>query len=82
MDGFDDRPNFLKAAFLNVYNLSLLGGAGLAALATQDWLVGVGALALEAARLAGRLDSLRPADSPWPARDVRRGNLEAIAGLG
>ncbi len=48
MDGFDDRPNFLKAAFLNVYNLSLLGGAGLAALATQDWLVGVGALALEA----------------------------------
>ena len=48
MDGFDERPNFLKAAFLNVYNLSLLGGAGLAALATQDWLVGVGALALEA----------------------------------
>lgn len=48
MDALDDRPNFLKAAFLNVYNLSLLGGAGLAALATQDWLVGVGALALEA----------------------------------
>lgn len=48
MDGFDERPNFLKAAFLNVYNLSLLGGAGLAAFATQDWLVGVGALALEA----------------------------------
>jgi hypothetical protein len=44
----DDSPNFLKAAFFNVYNLSLLGGAGLAALATQDWLVGVGALALEA----------------------------------
>lgn len=42
------RPNFFKAAFLNVYNLSLLGGAGLAALATNDWLIGVGALALEA----------------------------------
>jgi hypothetical protein len=48
MDARDDRPNFLKAAFFNVYNLSLLGGAGLAALATQDWLIGVGALALEA----------------------------------
>jgi hypothetical protein len=48
MDSRDDQPNFLKAAFFNVYNLSLLGGAGLAALATQDWLVGVGALALEA----------------------------------
>ncbi|MBL8919775.1 MAG: hypothetical protein JNJ54_12985 [Myxococcaceae bacterium] len=42
------RPNFLKAAFFNVYNLSLLGGAGLAAIATNDWLIGVGALALEA----------------------------------
>jgi len=59
MDGFDDRPNFLKAAFLNVYNLSLLGGAGLAALATQDWLVGVGALALEALWLVVGPD-LRP----------------------
>lgn len=48
MDARDDKPNFLKAAFFNVYNLSLLGGAGLAAVATQDWLIGVGALALEA----------------------------------
>lgn len=48
MDERDDTPNFLKSAFLNVYNLSLLGGAGLTALVTQDWLIGVGALALEA----------------------------------
>lgn len=48
----------------------------------QSPTVVAGALALEAARLAGRLDSLRRADSPWPARNVRRGNLEAIAGLG
>lgn len=27
-----------------------------------------GVLALEAARLAGRLDSLRPADAEWPTR--------------
>lgn len=29
-----------------------------------------GVLALEAARATGRLDSLRPADAPWPARDI------------
>lgn len=29
-----------------------------------------GVLALETARLSGRLDSLRPADAPWPARDL------------
>ncbi len=45
----DDRPpNYLKAAFLNVYNLSLLGGAGLASAATGDWLIFAGAAALEA----------------------------------
>lgn len=48
MDELDDKPNFLKAAFLNVYNVSLLGGAGLAALVTQDWLLGAGVLAIEA----------------------------------
>lgn len=41
-------PNYLKAAFLNVYNLSLLGGAAFASLLTGDWLVGAGALGLEA----------------------------------
>ena len=40
-----------------------------------------GVLALEAARLGGRLDDLRPPDSPWPARTVRREQLEAIAKL-
>jgi len=40
-----------------------------------------GVLALEAARLGGRLDSLRPADSPWAAREVRHQLLEAIAKL-
>lgn len=30
-----------------------------------------GVLALEAARLSGRLDNLRAADAPWPARTVR-----------
>ncbi len=45
----DDRaPNYLKAAFLNVYNLSLLTGAGVAAAATGDWLIMAGAGALEA----------------------------------
>ncbi len=43
-----DSPNYLKAAFANVYNLSLLGGAGLAALATGDWFIGAAAVGLEA----------------------------------
>lgn len=30
----------------------------------------VGILALYGARMSGRMDTLRPADSPWPARDV------------
>lgn len=47
----------------------------------QSPTVVAGALALEAARLGGRLDSLRPADSPWPAREARTRHLEAIAGL-
>lgn len=29
-----------------------------------------GTLALQTAMLSGRLDSLRPADAPWPARDI------------
>ena len=32
-------PNFLKAAFLNVYNLSLLGGAAIASVLTADPLI-------------------------------------------
>src|SRR4051812_3144643 len=43
-----DRPNYLKAAFANIYNLSLLAGAGLAAFATGDYVIGAGALGLEA----------------------------------
>ncbi|PZR07577.1 MAG: hypothetical protein DI536_27285 [Archangium gephyra] len=41
-------PNYLKAAFLNVYNLSLLGGAAVASALTGDWMIGLGALGLEA----------------------------------
>lgn len=45
-------PNYLKAAFLNVYNLTLLGGAAAAAALTGDWMVGLGALGVEAIWLA------------------------------
>jgi hypothetical protein len=41
-------PNFLRAAFLNVYNLSLVAGAAVAAAATGDWLIAAGAVGLEA----------------------------------
>lgn len=43
-----DSPNYIKAAFLNVYNLSLMAGAAVASLATGDWLIGAGAVGLEA----------------------------------
>ena len=43
-----DRPNYLKAAFANVYNLSLLGGAAAASALTGDWVVGITALGAEA----------------------------------
>lgn len=44
----EGRPNYLKAAFANVYNLSLLGGALFASVMTGDYVIGAGALGLEA----------------------------------
>ncbi|MFO0596609.1 MAG: hypothetical protein U0228_14935 [Myxococcaceae bacterium] len=44
----EGSPNYLKAAFLNVYNLTLLGGAATASAMTGDWLIGLGALGIEA----------------------------------
>jgi len=41
-------PGYLKAAFLNAYNLSLLAGAAATAAVTGDWLVAAGAAAVEA----------------------------------
>lgn len=42
------QPNYLKAAFANVYNLSLLGGAAVMAFATGDWFIGAAAVGVEA----------------------------------
>ncbi len=42
------RTNYLKAAFLNVYNLSVLGAAALASAATGDWIPVALAAGLEA----------------------------------
>jgi len=41
-----------------------------------------GILALETARLSGQLDSLRPADAPWPAREVWAARNRALSALG
>lgn len=38
-----------------------------------------GVLALVAARVTGRLDDLRPADCPWPARAVRQAHNDMLA---
>jgi ADP-ribose pyrophosphatase len=40
-----------------------------------------GVLALEVARLSGRLDDLRGADAPWPARAAREVHNAALASL-
>lgn len=48
MAGEGGTPNYLKAAFLNVYNLSLLGGAAAASALTGDFMIGLGALGIEA----------------------------------
>ncbi len=63
-----DAPNYLKAAFLNAYNLSLLIGAAFASLATGDWLIGAGAAGIEALWLV-----LGPDLSPFQ-RAVREAN--------
>lgn len=41
-----------------------------------------GVLALETARLSGRLDALRPASAPWPAREVWQAHNAALAAIG
>lgn len=42
------KPNYLKAAFANIYNLSLLGGAVVASVATGEYVLGAVALGAEA----------------------------------
>jgi hypothetical protein len=44
----DERPSYLKAAFANVYNLSLLGGAMSASALTGEWFIGAVAVGVEA----------------------------------
>ncbi len=45
-------PNFLRSAFFNAYNMSLLLGAGAVAFAAGDWTIAAGAVAIEAIWLA------------------------------
>lgn len=47
----DDKPGYLRAAFANVYNLSLLVGGLTAAVMTGDWFIGAATVGLEAAWL-------------------------------
>ncbi|MDY7227119.1 hypothetical protein [Hyalangium rubrum] len=43
-----DEPSYLKAAFLNIYNLSMLGGALTASALTGEYVLGAVALGVEA----------------------------------
>ncbi len=47
MADLPERPSYFKYAFANLYNLSLLGGATVAAAATNDWALAVIAGGLE-----------------------------------
>ncbi len=65
---FGSQPSYLKAAFLNPYNLSLLGGAAAASLLTLNPLPILGALGLEALWLLWAPDSKRLRHLLWDPR--------------
>lgn len=48
MGAMDERPSYLKAAFLNVYNLGLFGGALAASALTGEYVMGAVAVGVEA----------------------------------
>lgn len=74
---FAKRP-YLKMAFLNPYNLSLLGGGLAAALLTMNPLLALGALGLEALWLLHAPDSKRLRHLLWDPRfDKLRRSIEA-----
>ncbi len=52
MTDLPERPSYFRYAFANLYNLSLLGGAAVAAAATDDWAVAAIAGGLEVIWLA------------------------------
>ena len=65
---FGAQPSYVKAAFLNPYNLSLLGGAAAASLLTLNPLPILGALGLEALWLLWAPDSKRLRHLLWDPR--------------
>ena len=65
---FGDQPSYLKAAFLNPYNLSLLGGAAAASLLTLNPLPILGAIGLETLWLLWAPDSKRLRHLLWDPR--------------
>lgn len=65
---FGAQPSYLKAAFLNPYNLSLLGGAAAASVLTLNPLPILGALGLEALWLLWAPDSKRLRHLLWDPR--------------
>lgn len=72
----DDEAPYIKYAFLNPYNLSVLAGAGVASAATGQWWVGVSAVVAETVWLLFAPDSklLRESwfDGMWSAEKLRR----------
>jgi hypothetical protein len=65
---FASQPSYVKAAFLNPYNLSLLGGAAAASLVTLNPLPILGAVGLELLWLLWAPDSKRLRHLLWDPR--------------
>ena len=78
-DGFVVEHEELDMEICLVPLAELLDGIYAGAVQSPSLVAGV--LALEAARQGGRLDGLRPAESPWPARAARQQHLDEIAKL-
>lgn len=78
----NEKPPYAKYAFWNPYNLSLLGGATAAALATGHWWVGLFALAGEAIWMLFAPDSrlLRKVwfDRVWSGEQAQRRRAEQV----
>lgn len=77
MSSSERKPSYLRAAFWNVYNVTLLAGIGVAALATNEpWLLGVG-VAAEALWLLFASDSKRLRRAV-DAREAEQDRLQAV----
>lgn len=76
----DEKPSYLKAAFMNVYNLGLVGGAVAASALTGEYVLGAVALGVEALWLlfAPDMRPFRRSVDRWHREEREKAELERI----